>query len=380
MQTVLERNQEDREDVVDELGNDNIPFVYHVNSYGTDFSAKGLVELIRDGGIDFPDFQRGYVWKQDQASKFIESLLLGLPVPSVFLTREPLPVRRGSLSKPKSRGVSRPLLVIDGQQRLLTLERFYRGRFGDDDSAPMFALTGLGKKSEYEGETYKTLSPDGKLTLDLATIHATVVNQDSPEDGSSSIFLLFERLNSGGTILQSQEIRSAIYQGSYNKLLRKLSGNPEWQTIYSMKPRNLRDQELILRFFALYFERGPYREPMKQFLNEHMESHAELSDEEQEKFTRVFEDAVHFIYSCLKNRAFKRPKGPLNAAIYDAVMFGVAKRLQRGPIVDCQAFKKKYVELLADDRFSDAVKNGTGDVTRVKTRIDLAVTAFSEVQ
>ena len=88
------------------------PLRFAISSYGADYTVDGLVKRIREGSVYIPPFQRGFVWDIKDASRFIESLLLGLPVPSIFLAKEP---------------DTGKLLVVDGQQRLLSLRNFYDG-------------------------------------------------------------------------------------------------------------------------------------------------------------------------------------------------------------------------------------------------------------
>src|SRR5436190_18517661 len=100
---------------VEELNEDELaPFKYSITSYGADYPVDSLVKRLNAGSILIPTFQRGYVWKLADASRFIESLLLGLPVPGIFLAKE---------------GETNRLLVIDGQQRLRSLQYFYEGIF-----------------------------------------------------------------------------------------------------------------------------------------------------------------------------------------------------------------------------------------------------------
>ena len=115
------------------------PVNYSITTYGADYPVDALVKRIRENAIYVPAFQRGYVWNQHQASRFIESLLLGLPVPAIFLSKEVDTSR---------------MLVIDGQQRLKTLEYFYTGLFRPKEKA--FKL--LGVDSHFSGKTIETLS------------------------------------------------------------------------------------------------------------------------------------------------------------------------------------------------------------------------------
>src|SRR3989344_4521389 len=116
-----------------------LPYKYLITNYGADYTVDGLIKRMRENSIEIPSFQRSYVWTLKQASRFIESLILGLPVPGVFFSRE------------KN---TEKLLVIDGQQRLLSLYYFYEGVFAEKKK--IFSLEGV--QPEFEGKTYKTLS------------------------------------------------------------------------------------------------------------------------------------------------------------------------------------------------------------------------------
>jgi Protein of unknown function DUF262 len=206
--------EEDVDDL-DEL-NEVLPTTYSITSYGADYPVDGLVKRMTQGDIVVPlfridpepgqstvGFQREFVWTKPQADHFVESLLLGLPVPGIFLVKE-------------SNGKH---LVLDGQQRLRTLESFYSGLFQGKE----YLLENVQEK--WRGKTYKTLHADDRRRLDDSIIHATVVRQDEPTEDQSSIYLIFERLNSGGTFLQPQEIRVALYHGQFASLLSKLNEN-----------------------------------------------------------------------------------------------------------------------------------------------------------
>ena len=227
------------------------PFKYSITSYGADYPIDGLVRRIRDGSIYIPSFQRGYVWSLPQGSRFVESLLLGLPVPGIFLSKD---------------DATQKLLVIDGQQRLLTLSWFYEGIFRPTGRA--FALQGV--QERFDGVTYQSLSDEDRRRLDDSILHATVIKQEEPSEDESSVYYIFERLNTGGTPLRPQEIRTAIYHGPFNDLLRTLNQRPAWRALYGPEDVRMRDRELILRFLALFFRADSYHRPLKAFLNEFM--------------------------------------------------------------------------------------------------------------
>ncbi len=348
--------------IEDDLGEDqeaSVTFRYSISAYGADYPVDGLVQRLETGDIDVPVFQRGYVWNFGQASRFIESLLLGLPVPGIFLSREP---------------DTQKLLVIDGQQRLRTLQFFYGGIFGV--TGREFALRGVQK--EFEGATYKTLRDEDRRRLNDSILHATIVRQDEPSDDESSIYYIFERLNTGGTQLAPQEIRTALYAGAFVNLLERLNASSSWRAIFGPVNRRKRDEELILRFLSLYFYGESYARPMKEFLNSYVGKNKHLQMNDAEEIEHAFTSTIDTVFECLGARAFK-PVRALNAAIFDAVMVAVATRLESGPITDCSTFITKYRELLNDDAFTFAIGRATADEESVRSRITLATRAFATV-
>lgn len=355
-------------DDLDEL-NEVLPTTYSITSYGADYPVDGLVKRMVQGDIVVPlfrlepepgqstiGFQREYVWTKPQADHFVESLLLGLPVPGIFLVKE-------------SNGKH---LVLDGQQRLRTLESFYAGLFQGKE----YRLENVQEK--WRDKTYKTLHADDRRRLDDSIIHATVVRQDEPTEDQSSIYLIFERLNSGGTFLQPQEIRVALYHGHFASLLSKLNDNEKWRALYGKKSPRLKDLELILRFFSLYFYANKYERPMKDFLNRNMASNRALTKHDSNELTSLFGATVAAIHDALGLRAF-RLRNAINAAVLDSVMVGVASRLAKGSINSTEQFVKAYTDLLGNTEYLSATGRSTADEESVKTRLRLAKEAFSNV-
>ena len=367
-QRMLPPGDEDVEDL-DELS-EILPTAFSITSYGADYPVDGLVKRVQGGDIVIPSFsmdpeegqttvgfQREFVWKKPQADRFIESLLLGLPVPGIFLVKEP----------------NGKFLVLDGQQRLRTLESFYAGVFEGVE----FKLSEV--QDQWLRKTYKTLHPDDRRRLDNSIIHATIVRQDEPTEDQSSIYLIFERLNSGGTILQPQEIRVALYHGAFAALLSRLNDNPDWRALYGKKNSRLKDIELILRFLALYFHSGSYRRPMKDFLNRYMAANRKLERQSEADLRGIFESTVRNVRGGIGDRAF-RPFGSVNAAVLDSVMYGIATRLAAGPITDREAVASRYQELLKTAGYIDAITRATADEESVRARLDASSKAFADVK
>lgn len=353
--------------VEDEAGEDEtVPAErYDISSFGADYDVEGLVRRLNKGDILIPPFQRQYVWKIKDASRFIESLLLGLPVPGVFLATEP---------------ETNKLLVIDGQQRLRTLQFFYGGFFKpelDEKASRNFRLEGV--QRHLEGLTYGKLPEPYRLKLDNSILHATVIKQESPPDDDTSIYHVFERLNSGGRKLMPQEIRSALYHGPLIQTLRELNEFEGWRNIFGRKSDRQKDEELILRFLALRFDAASYRKPMGEFLNIYANRHARPSEELIKVWRASFLEAVDLIGRVVGRGAFK-PARAINAAVFDSVMVGLSRRLEAGSIANKQNVQDAYLALLANRDYSNVTSRATSDETSVGRRLQLATEAFAVVK
>ncbi len=347
-------------DVDPEAEEEELAFVYSITSYGADYPVDGLVKRIDAGDIVVPEFQRQFIWPRPRIERFIESLLLGLPVPGIFLAREP---------------ESNRLLVIDGQQRLRTLSAFYKGVLRGRE----FRLS-KGVQSQFEDRTYETLEEEDRRRLDDSIIHATVIRQDEPSDDQSSVYFIFERLNTGGTLLQPQEIRAAIFQGQFNELLHELNEVDAWRAVFGAPSPRMKDQELILRFFAFLFAAENYSRPMKEFLNEFMGHNRRLQHLRPRELTERFETTIHALSGpgAIEPRRLFRPGTQINAAVFDAVMVGMARRLGSGRSVpDSDAIRAAYARLLEDGGFRAAYSRATADEASVETRLRLATEAFA---
>jgi hypothetical protein len=344
--------------IEDKTEDETVNYRYSVTSYGADYPVDSIVKRIKDEVIFVPPFQRKFVWNLQQASRFIESLLLGLPVPGIFLSKEESTGR---------------LLIIDGQQRLTSIYNFYNGFF----RGKKFRLMGV--QEDLDGKTYQDLEPVDRNRLDDSIIHATVIKQTQPDDGDSSIYLVFERLNTGGSKLTAQEIRACIYYGEFNELLDRLAENVDWRNIFGRPNTRLKEQELVLRFFALFFVSEKYEKPLKVFLNTFMERNRNLKVYSERVLSKVFDSTISFINKNLSEKAFRIGAG-INAAVFDSVMVGTAKRLQNGNIADVDGYIKAYNELINNKEFLQLIRAGTSNDINVKSRIAMAIKAFNDLK
>lgn len=352
--------------IVDKLGDENLsvaPIHFTMTSYGADYTVTDLVRKLRNEDIFVPPFQRNFVWSKNQSSRFIESLLLGLPVPGIFLSKE---------------YETEKLLIIDGQQRLKTLLFFYDGLFKEPGKEDIiFELSGV--QDEYKGKIYKTLNERMRRRLDNAILHATIVKQDKPPEDDSSIYYLFERLNTGETSLEPQEIRACIYRGKFNELLKELNDYSAWRKLFGQYHNRMRDQELILRYFALYYEYPLYTEPMKGFMNDFMKKNIELKYRDRKRLISKFESATDIILEAIGEKAFK-PRRALNAAVCDSVLVGVAKRLEKGSIEKPNSLRIRYERLMKDEEYVKSISATTGSFEKVRYRIETATRFFDGVK
>ena len=332
---------------------------YRISSYGVDFDVEGLVRRINEEDIFVPDFQRGFVWTQKEASQFIESLLLGLPVPGIFLTLEP---------------DTEKMMVVDGQQRLKTLQYFYAGEFGE--SGRPFALQGV--DAAFEGKNIGDLREPDRRRLNNSLFHATITRQLFPKEGKSSVFHIFQRLNSTGRRLNPQEIRQAIYRGSLLNTIRELNDNSDWRAIYGLgKSRRQKDQELILRFWAMYHRHPEYRAPMYGFLNAFTEDCRKADGKFLENGKWLFAETMQIFNTALQRQAFRTEDSrQLNAAVFDSMSVGLALRIAKSGAPGPEAVKATHIALLADAAYVSSVSGGTAQESAVRTRFAKAIQAF----
>jgi len=316
---------------------------FEIMNYPADTTLAGYVEQWDKGQLYIPPFQRKFVWDQVRASKLIESFLLGLPVPGVFLYKE--------RSSPRQQ-------VIDGNQRIHTIVSFRKQLFKEKK----FFLKGV--RPEWDGKDYDDLNDEDKFKFDTAVLRSTIIQQLNPKD-NSSIYHIFERLNTGGMNLNPMEVRICVAEGKLTTLLRDVNRVTEWRALLqkAKEDQRLRDIELILRVFALHDDSDNYEKPMKRFLNKYIEDNKDADDawlkEKQDKF----------IAACKKAQmCAERPfhlKGKLNYALLDSIIVALMDSTRS----DAAFFSTAYCELVADEDYLKATTINTSDKEELKTRI-----------
>lgn len=310
--------------------------------------------------LDIPDFQRKFVWTVKQSSRFIESLLIGVPIPSLMFYKD----------------ANSTQLIVDGQQRIKSIIFF----IGDDSidltklsederKRYKYQLTGLAPESKYNGKTFEQLDEIDKRKILFESILDINLITLSDTDDLSSIYYLFERINTGGTPLKPQEIRNCICAGKFNEFLLKLNDYPTWRKFFdeSNAVDHLQDVELILRFFALYDRVELYKSPMKDYLTDYMKMMKNISDEDETAKEELFKLTIESVYLHLGSRAF-RPNNGINSSIFDSVMLAFAKNIDKVP----SDIKDKYDRLCTNQEYAKYCGQSSGDNSSVRYRIQMA--------
>ena len=352
--------------VTDEDDGSVAPVLYQITSFGVDFDVDGLCRRLERGEIVVPKFQRSFVWSLRHASRFVESLLLGLPVPGIFLSRD--------FDADK-------YVVIDGQQRLKSLTFFRDGVFNPspgEKTQRTFMLAGV--QEQFEGRTYRDLEPSDRFRLDNSVVHATVVRQDSPPEKNTSVYHIFDRINSGGLRLSPQEIRTAICHGDFIDRLGVLNEHPAWRSIFGKVHSRQKDQELILRFLAFYFDEDGYAAPMSEFLTRFLQRHRNPSDAFLDESSLTFRRAMEAFERALDGRAF-RPERALNAAVFDSMSVALARTMSgSGEPPGPEETRLAHQDLLADEEYLEAVSRATANEQSVTKRMAKAAERFAALR
>ncbi len=324
-------------------------------TYPADFPLQVLHEKIDSNEIQFPPFQRKYVWTKEKASMLIDSFMRRLPVPPVYL----FTTTEGTL------------LVVDGQQRLRTIKRFFENNWEDGE----FELV-LADENPLSSKRFKDLDQVEQKKLKNAVMRSIVIE---PKSGryDNAMYDIFERLNTGGMLLMPQEIRNCVYHGPLNDSFTKLNKLADWRKIIGRnnEDKRLRDIELILRGVALYNlgkEIGDdppfrYKPSMKQFLNDFMKTMQSPTNEWIGDMESMFTTTARLILTTLGETPF-HVKRAMRAPTYDAVFVAFAKHPQAIP----PDIVRRYESLKANDEFKSYTEERPTGAKSVNGRLELA--------
>lgn len=358
--------QKIREEEDDGYSDDSL---FNIKPWGADLSFRELIDRYEEDELVKPELQRNYVWDRREASRFIDSLLLGLPVPSIFLAQT----------------ADEKLLIVDGFQRIMTVRDYVRGIFTRDEKS--FALSRTDRiNPRWRGKQFVELSESEQRRIRNTTIHAIIfAQQKEPVSEDTSLFQVFERINTSGRTLTAQEIRNCVAQGKFNSLLFKLNEYPSWRTLFGLpvpEPR-MRDMEYILRFFALSsneFKAGtPERLSLRRYLDLFIKNNANISDDESGRLECRFYEAIDMASALFGENAFHNvspsdtsrfvPK--FNPTIFDSIMAAIDSAIRRGikPIGDPI---EQRLQLLRDGEYRSVIAQETMRRTSIDKRFEKA--------
>ena len=291
-----------------------------------DIQLQELVRMLEDGEIWIaPVYQRKFRWDDKRCSQLIESLLLGIPVPSLMMATN----------------ADNTWEVVDGVQRLSTIAKFV----GDSDLRTKLEVKGalvlseLQKLTGFEGKKYEDLPSHIQLHLRTRPLKVITLNDKSDKVVR---YDLFERLNTGGVALTAQEIRDCVYQGDFAKKLEELAKLPDFISVVRLTPRQQRDgtaEECVLRFFAFLDCYADFVHDVTLFLNEYMAASTKKFDfvNKEAAFRRTFKELAKVFLVGL-SRPGNRTTTPLN--LYEGISVGAAMALQKVPHLDTKGLNK----------------------------------------
>lgn len=330
-----------------------------IRTQAYDKSVEDTVRMIEKGRIFLqPDFQRNsQVWDYKTASQLIESILLNVPIPPIYVAEED----DGSWN------------IIDGLQRLTSFKNFYEGKF---------KLRGLDSLKELNKLNYESLNTNAKNILDNGTLRIILITKESHPEMKYDVFM---RLNRGSVKLTEQELRNCLYRGNLNELIKKLRNNSQLLHILNLdKPhKRMDDAELILRYFALsdnfdseQIKINGYKGIMKTFLNAYMDKNKNMSEEQVEVLKNKFENTINKVYTIFNGNAFKRLENNgefykwINKAIYDFIMLSFEK-YELNLLIDKkeQILNALKTCINTDKEFEDSITVGTSEPRRMEYRI-----------
>jgi hypothetical protein len=318
-----------------------------------DFSIRLLKEQIDDGTLVLADdFQRRRIWDDSKASRLIESLLINVPIPACYFVE----LEDGSCS------------VIDGQQRLTAIYRYMNNEF---------SLTSLRIRNDLNEKMFSNLGVSDRRSIEHRSLRCILILKKSDPE---ILFDVFDRLNANSVKLNRQELRNGLYKGNLSNLInRELSENETFKKIRRAKDvdKRMNDCEIILRFFAFYFNGDSYTGNLPNFLDNYLRSGQKLNSENIDQHRSIFLETIDNVYEVFGSNGFRRYDfhtstwiDSLNRAIYDVVMLYFSRlpvdvvRQKKNEILDA------FIQLQQDPEFQQAITIYPEKIQSLQTRLD----------
>lgn len=358
---------------------------YDLVSAPNDFNTKTLVNYIDSGVVVIPGFQRNYVWDIKRASRLIESIIVGLPIPQIFLYEQ---------------GRNRDI-VIDGQQRLMSIYYFVKERFprkekladlrlkyegqstipadtlANDEYFADFHLdlpeSVPGRSNRFHRRKYSSLDDEHQTAFDLRTIRSIRVRQVKPA-GDEAMYEIFNRLNSGGVNLTPQEIRRCMYDSEFYDMLYRTNTDAKWRKLVGTQTPDIhmKDVEILLRGFAMLIQGDSYRPSMVKFLNSFSEHARKFDAGELSRLQSLLDS---FLETCseLAPDAFHSVQGRFSPMIFESVFVATCQKAYAGnEEITGKIDVGSLNNLKGDQTFRNATQSRTTAPANVKARLSKA--------
>lgn len=331
-----------------------------------DFSIRELMFMENDGTLIIrPDYQRKFVMDNKLSSRLVESILMDVPIPVIYIAEE----RNGTYS------------VIDGQQRLTSFVSFIKGKF---PSGKDFSLSSLKVLTELNKKKFVELDRSLQQKINTTTLHTIIIKKESQEDIK---FEIFERLNTGSVRLNEDEIRNVVYRGNYVKLLADLEEDETFHKLVSKDnyKKRMIYRGMILRFFALsektYIN---YKPSIKQFCNKELRDNRNMTNDKQREYRERFKKCLDLVNNVFGENAFKRFvlddsnnrngkwNSNLNMSLFDIQMCGFVNYEKYQVLPKADLIRESLMHLMThNDKFIESIEISTSDKNPLQTRFKI---------
>jgi Protein of unknown function DUF262 len=328
-------------------------------------SCADLFRMKQQGILDIqPAFQREIVWKGTDQTRFIDSLIKQLPIPSMCFALDHRAQR---------------WIVIDGLQRISTIVRFLEG--GNwvlselDDIEPDIAGESVAAIKTSGGTLHQYYTRVENLSVPVTVLRCDFKKKSHME----YLFTIFHRLNTGGMKLNNQEIRNCIFGGALNDLLKELDQYPPWRRLNKMRPGQayrFTKQEIILRFLAFFDRSSSYEGRLAKFLNDYMHDNRDPSPTFLHHRQTLFKQTV----DCILEVVFSgQPPAKLSVTVFEAMLVGVSRNIDALRTLSPDLVRTRYQALINHIEFTDsALREGLSKRPRVVARLAAAVAVFGQ--
>ena len=344
---------------------------FNPNEIDVDISTVNLgslIEQLENDEIDLqPDFQRVTdVWDNVKKSRLIESILLGLPLPSFYFSEDP---------------VSQKLSIIDGLQRICAIRDFVL-----KEDEPL-KLEGLQFLKNFEGLTFSQLARPEVKRIKSLKITMNTLRKGTPLDVK---YIIFQRVNTAGEPLTPQEMRHALNQGPAAIFIKELANMESFKkaTNYSVKSKRMQDRDFVNRFVAFFIGYQDYMGDLDMFLNDKMGELNKMTPAQRNDIRVSFDKAMECCYEIFKKDTFRKrykitdKRKPISKSVYDTLSVNIAwlsDEEQHLLLKNAEDFKAGMIRLFNDEKFNFSISTGTGQKYNVEQRFTMVKSLIKEI-